>query len=130
MHTNRYERIDWVEGVHFKQVDPFRNNGAKYQKIGDTSHRGPHGKTKTIPNERLSDGATCAKDLCPEAFFLHDEICIDPFWDDGTAITNWSASMEYRHILIRNGFKTRGKIRFYFTFIFGGNFVKQSNGWI
>jgi hypothetical protein len=129
---SRDKRINWVKNVHYEHTDPSDpsvEDGMKYRKIGDTGHRGPHGLRKTIPDGRLSDGATCAKDLCPEAFFTHDEFCLDPYWDDGTPISNRQASLEYRKILKRNGFKLRSKIRFYATFLFGGGRIKKENGW-
>ena len=126
----RDRRIAWVEGVHYKRIDRHRNNGMKYEMLVDMFHRGSHGKVKTIPKGRQSDGATNAQDLCPEAFFTHDEFCIDPFWDDGRPVTNWEASREYRKVLKRNGHSMRGMVRHYATFLFGGKRIKKLNGWI
>ena len=126
----RDQRIRWQEGVHYKRIDPDTNGGMKYEMLCDMWHRGSDGKTKLIPKGRQSDGATCAIDLDPEAFFTHDEFCIDPYWDDGSPISNWEASSEYRKILKRNGHSVRGLVRHYATFLFGGGRIKKTNGWI
>ena len=126
----RSMRTNWQRNIHYERVDPKHHDGMKYRMLATMTHRGPKGLTKTIPVDRLSDGATCAEDLEPEAFFTHDEFCIDPFWDDGTPISNWGASREYRKILKRTGHRLRGAVRFYFTFVFGGGRIKKTNGWI
>lgn len=124
-------RINWVEGVHYKRIDPYRNDGMKYMLLVDMVHRGDRGLTKTMRAGMKSDGATHAIDLCPEAFFTHDAFCVDPFWDDGTPITNWGASREYRKILRRYGhLKSRGWVRHYATFLFGGGRIKKQVGWL
>ncbi len=124
------KRINWIEGVHYKRIDSAKSNGMKYEMLVEMPHRGKHNKVKTVPQGRQSDGATGVRDLCPEAFFTHDEFCIDPYWDDGTPITNWEASREYRKILKRYGHKIRGWVRHYGTFLLGGWRVKKQVGWI
>ena len=127
---SKTSRRRWVENAHFRRIDPDKNDGMKYIMLVEMIHLGQEGLTKTIPKGRMSDGATCAQDLCPEAFFVHDEFCIDPKWDDGTPISNWQASREYKKILNRYGFRLRGTVRHYATFLFGGGRIKKSNGWI
>ena len=127
----RSKRVNWIEGIHYRKYKERDSEGMLYEMVCDMAHRGHHGKTKTIRAGTKSDGATCALDLCPEAFFVHDEFCRWPFWDDGTPVTNWEASREYRKILIRNGHgKARSWVRHYATFLFGGGRVKKLNGWI
>ena len=126
----RAKRFRWIENIHYRRIDPNENNGMKYEMIADMVHRGANGLQKTIPAGYQSDGATCAIDLCPEGFFVHDAFCDDPHWDDGTPITNWEASREYRYILKRNGKKIRSVIRFYATFLFGGGRIKKIGGWV
>ena len=123
------ERIRWTEGVHYKRIDPCRNDGMKYEMLVDMIHLGHDGKEKTIKWGMQSDGATCAIDLCAEAFFVHDAFCEDPKWDGGTPISNWGASREYRKILKRYGYPMRGMIRHYATFLFGGGRIKKTVGW-
>jgi len=125
----RNERIKWIEGVHFKRIDPHRNGGMKYELLVDMVHRGPGGMLQTLKAGTQSNGADCVEDLCPEAFFSHDGFCVHPYWDDGTPISNWGASREYRHILRRNGFGGRSIIRHYGTFLFGGQRIKKECGW-
>ena len=130
MKKKRCSRIKWIEGIHYVRIDKTKD-GMKYEMICTMVHRGPKGLEKTIPCGRMSDGATCAIDLVPEAFFVHDEFCINPYWDDGTPITNWQASREYRHILRRYGkLKSRTWIRHYATFLCGGGRIKKEVGWL
>jgi len=124
------DRIEWVEGLHYYRLDPIRCHGMKYEMLCTMIHLGPDGLERTIHQGFQSDGATCAQDLCPEAFFLHDTFCRYPYWDDGTPITNWQASREYRKILKRYGFPMRGMIRHYATFLFGGHRIKKTVGWL
>ena len=125
----RKERIEWVEGIHYCRIDPVVNAGYKYEMLCTMIHLGPDALEKTIYERTLSDGATLAVDLCAEAFFAHDCFCNHPYWDDGTPITNWQASREYRKILKRNGHSMRGLIRHYATFLFGGQRIKKAVGW-
>ena len=124
------KRIRWTEGVHYGRLPIHRRDGMKYEMLSTMVHLGPDGYEKTIKKGRMSNGADKSKDLCPEAFFLHDEFCKFPFWDCGEPITNWQASKEYRKILLRYGFKVRGRIRFYATFLLGGWKVKRVGGWV
>ena len=123
-------RIQWVEGIHYKTIQPKFNDGMKYEMLVDMVHLGSDELEKTIRKGMKSDGATCATDLCPEAFFIHDAFCNCPRWDDNTPITNWEASREYRKILKRYGHPVRGMIRFYATFLFGGGRIKKVSGWV
>lgn len=125
----KFDRINWVEGVHYAKINPYCNGGMKYEMLVEMHHRGKHGRIKTIPRRRQSDGATFAYDLCAEAFFTHDEFCKDPYWEDGTPVSNWEASWEYRRILERYGYPLRGVIRHYCTFLFGGGRIRKLNGW-
>ena len=123
-------RIKWVEGTHFKRLDPHRHNGDKAELLKTMVHKGPNGLRKTMLKGMRSDLATLAQDIDPESEFTHDAFCKDPYWDCGTPISNWQASREFRQIIIRNGhWKTRAWIRHYGTFLFGGGRVKKQNGW-
>ena len=101
-----------------------------YTKERDFVFHWKHGKTITIPAFMYSDGATCAKDLIPLAWFVHDRICVYPYFDDGSPISNLKASWIYRSILSWNGKGVRARIRLLATFLFGGGKVKRLNGWL
>ena len=118
----------WIEGVHYESF-PKDKDGMKYRALVDLYHHGKKHKVKTIPKHRRSDGATLAKDLCPEAFFTHDEFCIAPWWDGGTPISNLQASIVYFGILKRYGHRIRGSVRLLATCLFGGGRIKKRNGW-
>lgn len=127
----REVRLQWIEGIHFKYIDPKKNNGMKAELLRTMVHRGPDGLKKTMKRGMRSDLATNALDIDTESEFTHDAFCEWPHWDDGTAITNWQASREFREILIRNGhWKSRAWIRHFGTFLFGGKRIKKQVGWL
>jgi hypothetical protein len=108
----------------------------------DITYRSPrYGKTVTVPKGYVSDGATKAVDLCYDCFMVHDWLCggndywsngpESPVgeWDDGTAVTNWQASHVYTDLLKAHGIGPRRFVRFWATFLFGGQRIKQKNGW-
>lgn len=67
-----------------------------------------------------SDGATGALDIKSEAWWVHDKLCADGEWYDGTPITNWEASQVLSDVLKSEGRWLRSKYWFWATFLFGG----------
>ena len=93
----------------------------KYTLENEIVYKSPrYGKTITVPAGYKSDGATGVPDLSFTAYFVHDWICENGKWDDGTPITNWQASNVYSDILNSKGFYVRSHIRKIGTFLFGG----------
>lgn len=98
-------------------------------------HSERYGKTVTVPKGYVSDGATGAIDLCPEAFMVHDWLCGNwvgygprpPVgrWDDGFKLTNFQASTIYSDILRENGFWFVALGRWTATYLFGGTLIKE-----
>lgn len=120
-----------IEYVDFHKLPHRDNNGNLYETAPkDFVFYWFNRKTITIPGLCRTDGATCAEDLCPLAWHVHDQICEVPYFDDGTPISNILASWIYRSILIWHGFKVRSRIRFVATFLFGGGKVKKEVGWV
>jgi hypothetical protein len=126
-------------GLDFWPFDIFSTKMKYTEEKGFTYHSERYDKSITIPPGRQSDGATAAPDLCPKAFFVHDEICIKGKWDDGTEITNFQASTVYYDILEEEGKKNPYKFgpfkferfgirkydRWVVTFLFGGEKLKK-----
>jgi len=56
-------------------------------------------KTKTVPAGRTSDGSTGGFDTVSRYWWIHDELCNDGTWDDGTPLTNWQCSQVLQDIL-------------------------------
>jgi len=83
-------------------------------------------KWKTIPENYPSDGATFAEDIYSDSWWVHDGICDDGIWDDGTRITNWQASMVLRDILISEKRYIRSWRWFWATFLFGGGEARKN----
>ena len=120
-----------IEGIDYVKLKNKDDLGNKYE----TAQREFvfywfNRKTITIPGRFRTDGATMAKDLCALAWHVHDFICKVPYFDDGTPIPAIKASWIYRSILIWHGYKARSRIRFFATFLFGGNEAKKQVGWI
>lgn len=98
-------------------------------------HSKRYGKTVTVPQGYVSDGATGALDRCPEAFYVHDWALGNyvgwgprpPIgrWDDGSKMTNWQASTLHCDILREHGRWARGIWRWLPTFLFGGTLIKE-----
>ena len=60
-------------------------------------------KTITVEKGRKSDGATGAFDIWSEAWWVHDKLCEESRWDDGTPCTNYQASQVLGDILKKEG---------------------------
>jgi len=58
-----------------------------------------YGKTITVPKGRRSDGATFVTDIDSESWWVHDELCLQGKWDDGTPVTALQAAMVISDIL-------------------------------
>lgn len=76
-----------------------------------------------------SDGATFAEDIYSRSWWVHDKLCDEGTWADGTPVTNWQASMVLRDILLDEGRYVRACRWFVWTFLVGGRRLKKENGW-
>ena len=75
------------------------------------------------------DGATGAIDVCPIAWIVHDVLCRDGEFFDGSICTNWQASMVLSDILKEKGFWFRCRSWFVATFLFGGGKARKNGMW-
>jgi len=85
-----------------------------------------YGKWVTVPEGYPSDGATFAEDIYSDSWWVHDKLCDTGFWDDGTRVTNWQASMVLRDILLEEGRWIRAHRWFLPTFLFGGGECRKN----
>lgn len=81
----------------------------------------------TVQKGFRSDGATGALDVCPEAWFVHDKLCVTGYFDDGTLCDNWQASRILSDILKDNGHWGRTYTWLWATWLFGGG-ACRTNG--
>ena len=63
-------------------------------------------------------------------WFIHDDFCVRPYWDDGTPISNFLASTILSCILYTDGYKIESILWWWGTFLFGGVEIKKQVGWI
>lgn len=71
-----------------------------------------------------SDGATGAMDITSLGWWVHDNLCENGVWADGTEITNWQASRVLSDILWSEGRWVRAFGWLFPTFLFGGSKIK------
>ena len=111
-----------IEGVDYQRMSASHVKNyphEKYETLREYIFVWYDGRTITIDPFTRSDGATKARDLCPLAFFVHDQICKVPYWDNGDHIPAWLASRIYRKILEWHGFHIRSKVRSPATWLWG-----------
>lgn len=93
-------------------------------------YESPRYKKKVIvPAEYESDGATGAFDIWSESWWVHDKLCDDGTWEDGTPVKNWQASSVLSDILRSEGRWFRAIYWKYFTFLFGCVKAKENGMW-
>jgi len=78
-----------------------------------------YGKQKTVPEGYISDGATGAVDIYSNAWWVHDILKWDKFWDDGTECSNTQASFVIYDILVSEGRWFRARTWFVATYLWG-----------
>ena len=52
---------------------------------------------------QVRDGASGAWDILSLAWWIHDQLCADATWEDGTPVTPWEAANVLRDVLLREG---------------------------
>lgn len=80
----------------------------------------------TVPKGMESDGATFARDLPTDAWFIHDKICDTGLWDDGTPIDNWIASTVLGDVLWDDGMRIESVLWWWATWLFGGGEARKN----
>lgn len=83
----------------------------------------------TLKKGKLSDGATGAMDIHSLGWWVHDKLCDDGVFDDGTECTNLQASTILADILSSEGRWARSKYWWLTTWILGGGKARQNGMW-
>lgn len=83
-------------------------------------------KRVTVRKGYPSDGATGARDIDSEAWWVHDKLCDTGKFDDGTPCTNWQASMILKDILKSEGRWFRARSWFIATWLLGGGKARDN----
>jgi hypothetical protein len=73
------------------------------------------------------DGATGGLDIDSRAWIVHDILCRDGTFNDGTKCTNWQASVILSDILKEDGKWFRRYTWFAATFLFGGGKARENS---
>ena len=73
-----------------------------------------------------SDGATGAKDIRSEAWWVHDQLCNTGKFADGTKCTNLQASTVLYDILKSEGYWFRARTWFIATLALGGGRARRN----
>lgn len=64
------------------------------------------------------------------AWYVHDGFCEDPYWDDGTPVSNFIASCILAAILYTDLYRVEAYLWWVGTFFFGGELIKEKVGWV
>lgn len=112
-------------------VDYQGNPKKPYKLIKRISYKSTtYGKWVIVPFGRRSDGATGAVDLIDsDVFWIHDELCDQGEFEDGTKCTNWMCSTVLSEVLKRDGHWIRARYWFVATFLFGGGKARENGMW-
>jgi hypothetical protein len=111
----RYERID--------------NPPWRWRLLENYTYTSPrYGKSVQLSAGDLSDGATGAFDIHSCSWWVHDRLCLDACWADGSPCTAWQAATVLYDILKAEGRWVRAHYWRLTTFAFGCHETRR-NGW-
>jgi hypothetical protein len=85
-----------------------------------------YNKTVTVPAGFISDGATGANDISSRAWWVHDVLCADGAWDDGTKVSNWQCSTVLHDVLKEEGRWARALYWWPCTWLLGGGKAREN----
>jgi hypothetical protein len=120
-----------TQSAVYTVLNPYINKGMKYRLLQEIHYYSKrYKKWVFVPAGSTSDGATGAKDL-PESisWWVHDQLCKDAEFFDGTECSAWQASMVLRDILFDEGYSFRARSWTWATFLFGSWKNKRKVGW-
>ena len=60
-----------------------------------------------VKARQVRDGATGAKDIRSFAWWVHDQLCADGVWEDGSDVSPWQAALVLHDILEEEGYWVR-----------------------
>ncbi len=105
-----------------------------YERVGDiyilkypiSYHSTRYGKDVEAAAGMESDGATGARDIFSESWWIHDQLCDTGKWEDGELLTNWQASRVLSDILWSEGRYFRAVYWLFATFLGGGGECRKN----
>ena len=118
-------------GIDYVRIDPDKNDGMKFELLHPVVYYSKrYEKFVIAPLGFRWDGATGAVDLEGSmSHLIHEVLCNNATWDDGTRISNWQASQVLKDILRQEGYRFRQYTWRWATFLMGGWKIKEKNGW-
>jgi len=93
-------------------------------------HSPRYKQTITVPAGFESDGATGAMDITSRGWWIHDVLCKNGKWDNGTKLNNWQCSQVLQDVLAEEGRYWQSKRWFWATWLFGGDKARQNGLWM
>lgn len=91
----------------------------KYELLEDFTYYSPRYYRSVTVKAGIFDGATGAMDVTTKGWWVHDQVCNDPFFDDGSPITATMAATILYDILDEEGRWFRKFTWSSATFLFG-----------
>lgn len=91
-----------------------------------TYYSARYGKYVFIEDGQVRDGASGAKDILSDAWWIHDQLCADTVWADSTPCTPMEAAMVLHDILKEEGRVVRCITWPIATFLFGCKRVRKN----
>jgi hypothetical protein len=118
-------------GIDYVRIDPDENDGMKFMLLRYQWSYSERYKHWILAGAGFKwDGATGAVDLEGSmSHLIHDVLCNNACWNDGTPISNWQASQVLKDILREEGYRFRQYTWRWATFLLGGWKIKRKNGW-
>ena len=120
-----------IEKYDYIKICPIGNDGMKYLLIREIVYWSARYKRYIKCESGMkSDGATGIPDLKGStSWWVHDKLCNNACWDDGSPISNWQCSRVLGDILKLEGHGFRARTWLVGTFLGGGWKIKRRNGW-
>ena len=110
-------------------IKPIRDNplGFKYELLKNIEYySGRYDKYVIAKKGERFDGATGAIDIDSFGWIIHDVLCRDGVFADGTPCNNWQASQVLSDILKSEGRCIRRHSWFWATWLFGGGKARKN----
>lgn len=102
----------------------------KYRRDGNLVYYSPrYKKYVTVPDGYPSDGATGARDIASDSWWVHDKLCDTGLFDDGTSCNNMQASLILYDILKSEGRWFRARTWLTMTWLIGGGKARKNGMW-
>lgn len=105
-------------GVHYRILNP-PIEGKRYELLEDILYFSKrYNRVVYIEAPYRSDGASGAIDIASKGWWVHDKLCEDKAWADGSPCSAWQSSMVLYDIMVSEGYTVRAPVWAFFTFAF------------